>query len=76
MRRIDLRKSKDLFLDMKKHIDSLKVNEVVIILFEIGDFGSVERSYEFIYQNDCELLNSLKFNQADWMICIRKRALI
>lgn len=76
MKRIDLRKSKDLFLDMKKHIDSLGVNEVAIILFEIDDFSNVEKSYEFIYKNNCELLNSLKFNQADWMICVKKRILV
>lgn len=72
MKRIDLRKSKDLFLDLKSHIDNAKANEVLVVLFEIGDFSNVEKSYEFVYNNKCKLMNSLKFNQSDWTIVIKK----
>lgn len=72
MKRIDLRKSKDLFLDMKKYLDSLKLNETALFLFEIGDFSNVEKSYEFVYKQGCVVLNSLKFNQVDWTICVKR----
>ncbi len=72
MRRVDLRKSTDFFADLKKQIDTLHENEVLIALFEIGDFSNVEKSYEFVYNNNCKVLNSLKFNQVDWTITIKK----
>ncbi|WP_267523315.1 NADH-ubiquinone oxidoreductase subunit E family protein [Campylobacter sp. MG1] len=75
MKRIDLRKSKDLFADLKTHIDDAKIGEVLVILFEIGDFSNVEKSYKFVYDNECKLLNSLKFNQSDWTIVIKKDTL-
>ena len=72
MRRVDLRKSKDFFEDLAKTIKEAKINEVLVILFEIGDFSAVEKSFSFVKEQDCELLNSLKFNQVDWTIVIKK----
>ena len=74
MRRIDLRKSKDLFVDLKKHIDNAKENEVLVVLFEIGDFSNIDKAYEFVANNNCKMMNSLKFNQCDWTIVIKKEA--
>lgn len=74
MRRIDLRKSKDLFADLKTHIDNAKTNEVLVVLFEIGDFSNIDKSYEFVANNNCKMMNSLKFNQSDWTIVIKKEA--
>lgn len=73
MKRIDLRKSKDFFNDLKIYLDNLAANDVLVVLFEIGDFSNVEKSFSFVYENNCELLNSLKFNQCDWTICVRKK---
>lgn len=75
MRRIDLRKSKDLFSELKTQIDSMNDKDVLVVLFEIGDFSNVEKSFEFVYENNCKILNSLKFNQMDWMLCIKKESL-
>ena len=72
MRRVDLRKSKDLFEDLALLIQEAKQGEVLIVLFEIGDFSSVERSFAFVKEQNCELLNSLKFNEVDWSIVIKK----
>ncbi|AJC88341.1 NADH-ubiquinone oxidoreductase subunit E family protein [Campylobacter insulaenigrae] len=72
MRRVDLRKSKDLFFDLKMIIEKAYNGEVLVVLFEIGDFSNVEKSFAFVKEQNCELLNSLKFNQADWTIVLKK----
>lgn len=74
MRRVDLRGSEDLFANLKKVIAEAKLGEVLVVLFEIGDFTAVERSFAFVKEQNCELLNSLKFNQVDWTIVIKKVA--
>ncbi|MBM0637313.1 NADH-ubiquinone oxidoreductase subunit E family protein [Campylobacter sp. VicNov18] len=72
MRRVDLRKSKDLFKDLAQIIKEAKQSEVLVVLFEIGDFSAVEKSFSFVKDQGCSLLNSLKFNQVDWTIVIKK----
>ncbi|WP_270979529.1 NADH-ubiquinone oxidoreductase subunit E family protein [Campylobacter helveticus] len=72
MRRVDLRKSKDLLEDLALLIQEAKQGEVLVVLFEIGDFSPVERSFAFVKEQNCELLNSLKFNEVDWSIVIKK----
>lgn len=72
MRRVDLRKSQNLFQDLKNIIDDACIGEVLVVLFEIGDFSNVEKSFAFVKEQNCELLNSLKFNQVDWTIVIKK----
>ncbi|MBF7044254.1 NADH-ubiquinone oxidoreductase subunit E family protein [Campylobacter volucris] len=72
MRRVDLRKSQNLFQDLKNIIDDAYMGEVLVVLFEIGDFSNVEKSFAFVKEQNCELLNSLKFNQVDWTIVIKK----
>ncbi|MCR2054108.1 NADH-ubiquinone oxidoreductase subunit E family protein [Campylobacter helveticus] len=72
MRRVDLRKSKDLFEDLALLLQEAKQGEVLVVLFEIGDFSPVERSFAFVKEQNCELLNSLKFNEVDWSIVIKK----
>ncbi|KAA6227275.1 MULTISPECIES: NADH-ubiquinone oxidoreductase subunit E family protein [unclassified Campylobacter] len=72
MRRVDLRKSKDFFKDLENTIKKAKINEVLVVLFEIGDFSVVEKSFAFVSEHGCELLNSLKFNQVDWTITLKK----
>lgn len=72
MRRVDLRKSENLFADLAEIITQAYKGEVLVVLFEIGDFSTVERSFSFVKEQGCELLNSLKFNQVDWTIVIKK----
>ena len=75
MKRYDLRHLHENFYDrMVELIDSdLKVGEVGIFLFEIGDFSPIQKSADVIKEHGHELLNSLKFNEVDWTIVVRKK---
>lgn len=72
MRRVDLRKSPDLFKDMKESFASMKEGEVLVVLFKIGDFSDVEKSFAFVEEAGLLMMNSLKFNQVDWTITVKK----
>ncbi|MCR4942240.1 MAG: NADH-ubiquinone oxidoreductase subunit E family protein [Campylobacter sp.] len=73
MKRIDLRNTKENFLDqLQVQMYNLKNGEVAIFLFEIGDFSGVEQAIDMVCQCGCELMNSLKFNQVDWTIIVKK----
>ncbi len=75
MKRYDLRPLKDNFYDrMIKLIDKdLKPAEIGIFLFEIGDFSSVQKSADIVKENGHELMNSLKYNEADWTISVKRK---
>ena len=74
MKRYDLRHLRNEFEPRMKEIlkESHKANETLIFLFEIGDFSSVQRSANLVKSLGCELLNSLKFNEVDWTIVVKK----
>ncbi len=74
MKRYDLRHLKDDFYDrMVELIDQgLKVDEVGIFLFEVGDFSSIQKSADVIKETGHELMNSLKFNEVDWTVVVKK----
>ncbi len=74
MKRYDLRHLKEDFDGRMKEIVSNEITagEVIIFLFEIGDFSGVQRSADLIKECGCELLNSLKFNEVDWTIVVKK----
>ncbi len=74
MQRYDLRHLHDDFYDrMGELIESgLKVNEVGIFMFEIGDYSHIQKSADFIKETGHELMNSLKFNEVDWTIVVKK----
>jgi len=73
MKRYDLRHLKDGFEPrMKELLASHKAGEVAIFLFEIGDFTPVQRSAGLVNESGYELLNSLKFNEVDWTIVVKK----
>ncbi|WP_458700700.1 NADH-ubiquinone oxidoreductase subunit E family protein [Sulfurospirillum sp. 1307] len=73
MQRYDLRHLKDDFYDrMLEIIDSTSENEVSIFMFEIGDFSHVQRVADVIRDAGHELMNSLKFNEVDWTIVVKK----
>jgi NADH-quinone oxidoreductase subunit E len=74
MKRYDLRHLKDDFYGrMGELIESdLRVGEVGIFLFEVGDFSHIQKSADFIKELGHELMNSLKFNEVDWTIVVKK----
>ncbi len=74
MKRYDLRHLHDDFYDrMVELIDEgLQVNEVGIFLFEVGDFTSIQKSADVIKETGHELMNSLKFNEVDWTVVVKK----
>jgi len=74
MQRYDLRHLHDNFYDrMEELIESrLKVGEVGIFLFEVGDYSSIQKSADFIRGLNHDLMNSLKFNEVDWTIVVKK----
>jgi len=74
MQRYDLRHLHDDFYDRMGEllIGGLKVNEVGIFLFEVGDFSHIQKSADFIRESGHELMNSVKFNEVDWTIVVKK----
>ncbi|MDD2265584.1 NADH-ubiquinone oxidoreductase subunit E family protein [Sulfuricurvum sp.] len=74
MKRYDLRHLKENFYDrMSDIIKQEPANgEVLIFLFEIGDFTPIQKSADLVKELGCELMNSLKFNEADWTIVVKK----
>ena len=73
MKRYDLRHLRDDFYDrMLEILDSTNEGEVSIFIFEIGDFSHIQKSADVIKNAGHELMNSLKFNEADWMIVVKK----
>ncbi|WRG01031.1 NADH-ubiquinone oxidoreductase subunit E family protein [Helicobacter pylori] len=76
MKRFDLRPLKaDIFERLEELIEKeMQPNEVAIFMFEVGDFSNIPKSAEFIQSKGHELLNSLRFNQSDWTIVVRKKA--
>jgi NADH-quinone oxidoreductase subunit E len=69
MKRYDLRPLKDDFYSrMLELMDKdIKDGENAIFLFEIG-----EKSADVIYEAGYTLMNSLKFNEVDWTIVVKK----
>jgi len=74
MKRYDLRKLGNDFEPRMKEIlgESHKENETLIFLFEIGDFTPIQRSADLVKECGYELYNSLKFNEVDWTIVVKK----
>ena len=74
MKRYDLRKHKENFIPrllelMDKDIED---NENGIFIFEIGDFSSVQNVADTVKENNYTLMNSLKFNEVDWTVVVKK----
>ena len=75
MVRYDLRHLHNNFYDRMMELleNETKPNEVAIFLFEIGDFSPIQKTADMVKANGHELLNSLKFNEADWTIVVRRK---
>ena len=75
MQRYDLRHLGDNFIDrMLEIMTELKEDEVAIFMFEIGDFSPIQKSADAIKEAGYELMNSLKFNEVDWTLVVKKSA--
>jgi NADH-quinone oxidoreductase subunit E len=73
MQRYDLRHLKDDFYGrMLEIIDESAQGKVSIFMFEIGDFSPVQKSADVIKEAGWILMNSLKFNETDWTIVVKK----
>lgn len=75
MKRYDLRHLKGAFENRMVEIlkEEKDPKEVLIFLFEIGDFSPIQRSADVVKENGFELVNSLKFNEADWTIVVKRK---
>jgi NADH-quinone oxidoreductase subunit E len=75
MQRYDLRHLKDDFYGkMVEILDASAPEEVVIFMFEVGDFSPVQKSADTVKEHGHELLNSLKYNEVDWTIVVKRKA--
>ena len=74
MKRFDLRYLKDDFYTrMLELLDKqITQDETAIIMFEIGDFSHIQKSADVIYEAGYTLMNSLKFNEVDWTLVVKK----
>ena len=75
MKRYDLRHLKGAFDNRMVEIlkEEQDPKEVLIFLFEIGDFSPIQRSADLVKENGFELNNSLKFNEVDWTIVVKRK---
>jgi len=74
MERYDLRHLKDSFTDkMEELIEKSNIGEVSIFMFEIGDFTPIQKSYDLAVKSGCEVLNSVKYNEVDWTLVVKKQ---
>jgi NADH-quinone oxidoreductase subunit E len=74
MKRFDLRHLKNDFYErMLELLDKqIAPQEVAIIMFEIGDFSNIQKSSDVIYEAGYTLMNSIKFNEVDWTLVVKK----
>jgi NADH-quinone oxidoreductase subunit E len=74
MKRFDLRHLKnDFYTKMLELMDKqIAPEETAIILFEIGDFSNIQKSADVIYEAGYTLMNSIKFNEVDWTLVVKK----
>jgi len=74
MRRYDLRHLHDDFYERIGELleTGLNVGEVGIFMFEVGDFSHIQKSADFIKETGNELMNSIKFNEVDWTIVVKR----
>jgi len=76
MKRYDLREHGS---DFSKRLIELMNTEICedengIFLFEVGDFSPIQEAADLVKENNWTLMNSLKFNEVDWTVVIKKTA--
>ena len=78
MIRYDLRGQKADFMPRLVELMKTEISkdENGIFLFEIGDFSAIQAVADTVKENNWTLMNSLKFNEVDWTVVIKKSAQI
>jgi NADH-quinone oxidoreductase subunit E len=76
MLRYDLRGHKENFIPRLVELMKTEISndENGIFLFEIGDFSPIQNVADTVKENNWTLMNSLKFNEVDWTVVIKKTA--
>ncbi|MBD3840337.1 MAG: NADH-ubiquinone oxidoreductase subunit E family protein [Campylobacterales bacterium] len=76
MKRYDLRNHKENFIPRMVELMKTQIvdGENCIFMFEIGDFSSVQASADAVKENNWTLMNSLKYNEVDWVVVVKKEA--
>ena len=76
MKRYDLRELHSDFIPRMVEImnNDIADGENAIFLFEIGDFSPIQATADCVKENNWTLMNSLKFNEVDWTIVVKKEA--
>lgn len=76
MERYDLREYKDNFYDRMLEIldKETEPSKVAIFMFEIGDFTPIQKSADLVKEAGHELMNSIKFNEVDWTLVVKRKA--
>ena len=74
MKRYDLRHLRGNFLNrMGEILKNSAPNETMIFIFEMGEFDQIKASANLVEGLNSTLLNSLRYNQADWIIVAKKK---
>lgn len=75
MLRYDLRHlGNDFEKRLNELCDELPSGEVAIFMFEVKNFENVQKAINCILNRGDELLNSLRFNEVDWTIVVRRKS--
>ena len=76
MKRYDLRELNNNFTNRLVELMNTEISEGEngIFLFEIGDFSPIQNIADIVKENNWTLMNSLKFNEVDWTVVIKKTA--
>jgi NADH-quinone oxidoreductase subunit E len=75
MKRFDLRKHKENFIPRLIELMNSDIadGENGIFIFEIGDFTAIQTVADIVKENQFTLMNSLKFNEVDWTVVVKKK---
>ncbi len=75
MKRYDLRKLKGDFHERMVEIldKEADAGEVIVFMFEMGDFSPVTKAMEMVKEAGHELMNSIKFNEVDWTLVVKRK---
>ncbi len=76
MKRYDLRDHKADFIPRLLELMNTEITdgENGIFIFEIGDFSAIQNVADAVKENKFTLMNSLKFNEVDWTVVVKKEA--
>lgn len=75
MKRYDLRHlGNDFDTRLKELCSGIPNGEAAIFLFEVREFDNVEKATKCVLENGLSLINSLRFNEVDWTLVVRRDA--